>query len=333
MKIQSLNICFIISLCFSSLVVGQDIHWSQFNANPIFLNPANSGRFEGDYRFVGNRRNQWKSVTQPFTTTSFSADKSLTKNVGLGLLFFDDVAGDGKFRTNEFHINTSYRFNLNTDSTSTLYVGTNLGVNHRQVNWDLLSFDDQYNGIKYDPTLPTNELFTNQKKTNLTFGLGVVLSHQFKSFKLELNSGLFNINRPNQGFYNEKINRDVRSSNSLQITYPILRKFEIQPSFQYLIQGKYQTVLFGSNFKYQFIKTALKNVAFYTGGWIRNKDAYIFSIGADYQNWFLGLSYDINISSLTPASNYRGGTEFAIRYIIKKYKPKKISYRICPDYI
>jgi hypothetical protein len=29
----------------------------------------------------------------------------------------------------------------------------------------------------------------------------------------------------------------------------------------------------------------------------------------------------------------RGGVEFAVRYIIRKFKPKRIIHRVCPDYI
>ena len=59
----------------------------------------------------------------------------------------------------------------------------------------------------------------------------------------------------------------------------------------------------------------------------------LLSVGMDYQNWFAGLSYDINFSKLVPASNARGGIEIAVRYILHQFKPKKITHRICPDYI
>ena len=53
---------------------GQDIHFSQFYAAPHTLNPALTGSFDGDWRFAGNYRNQWKSVTEPFKTLALSAD-------------------------------------------------------------------------------------------------------------------------------------------------------------------------------------------------------------------------------------------------------------------
>jgi len=333
MKLKGLKFYFVICLCWSNFFLAQDIHWSQFNANPIFLNPANAGDFNGDLRFVGNRRSQWRSVTEPFTTTSISADKSFGNHFGAGVLFFDDVAGDGKFRTNEFQLNGSYKSNFGVDSASVFHFGAIIGVNYRQVNWGLLSFDSQYNGIGYDPSLPSNEASTIQKKSNLTLGFGAKFSHKFNKLKIEMSSGLFNINQPNQGFYGEKIKRDIRSNNSLKISYPLNSSFELIPSIQFQIQGKYQSLLLGSNIKYIFTQTSLKYIAFFAGGWLRNKDAFILSFGADYQNWFFGLSYDINTSSLNAASNFRGGTEFSLRYIIRKYKPKNTMHRICPDYI
>ena len=57
-------------LCFmmTSSVRSQDIHWSQFNDNQLFQNPGHAGHFDGDYRFIGNYRDQWRSVTVPFST-------------------------------------------------------------------------------------------------------------------------------------------------------------------------------------------------------------------------------------------------------------------------
>src|SRR5690606_3863044 len=73
--------------------------------------------------------------------------------------------------------------------------------------------------------------------------------------------------------------------------------------------------------------------ALYGGLFYRNKDAAFLSAGMDYNAWFVGISYDMNFSKLVPASRVRGGLEIAVRYIIHRFKPKKISHRICPVYI
>lgn len=314
----------------------QDIHWSQFNNNQIFQNPGNAGNFKGDYRFILNYRDQWRSVTTPFSTLSFSADSRLVKNnkVGIGALFFNDVAGDGKFRTVEFQTNFAYLIKLTTDSVHTLRPGINIGINHRQVNWDQFSFDNQYNGIAYNAALPTFENYQNQKNTNLSIGLGAVYEYFLNDHKkLTGGIGFYNLNRPNQGFFGEKVKRDIRTSLFIKGTYPINFDWDLIPSISFQIQGKYKEFIIGSSIKYTLIDRLGQYKAVYLGAWFRNKDAGYLSVGIDYQSWFLGLSYDINISKLIPASNLRGGIEVAARYIIHRFKPKKILHRACPDYI
>ncbi len=320
----------------SLVTEAQDIHWSQFNDNQIFQNPGNTGNFNGDYRIIANYRSQWKSVTIPFNTVSFSGDTRYEKNqnLGIGILFFNDAAGDGKFQTSEFQLNTSYKLIISKDSTHSIRPGINIGINHRQVNWDKFSFDNQYNGATYDPTLPTNETYQNQRNTNLSFGLGVV--HEYKQKerqKISSGIGFYNLNRPNQGFFGEKVQRDIRFSIFSKGTYQITNEIDILPSFALQIQGKYKEIIVGSNVKYILYQKPTLYQAVYAGLWLRTKDAGYLSVGMDYQNWFFGMSYDFNLSKLTTASNVRGGIEFAARYIIKRFKPKKINHRICPDYI
>lgn len=326
----------LLSATLFNRVFAQDIHWSQFNDNQIFQNPGNAGNFKGDYRIIANYRSQWKSVTVPFSTISFSGDTKLNKykKIGLGILFFNDAAGDGKFRTIEFQTNISYLLKLSSDSTHTLRPGVNIGVNHRQINWNQLTFDNQYNGITFDPTLPTNETYQNQQNTNISLGLGSVYEYR-KNDRHKISGGLsfFNINQPNQGFFGENVKRDVRTSIFVKGTYKLNERIDILPSISVQYQGKYQEMIVGSNIKYTLLQNSTHYQAFYFGGWLRRKDAGYLSVGLDYQNWFFGMSYDFNISKLIQASNVRGGIEFACRYIINRFKPKKISHRICPDFI
>lgn len=331
-KYYFLFICFFIrNFSFS-----QDIHWSQFNDNPLFQNPGNSGNFIGDYRFISNYRNQWKSVTTPFSTLNFSFDTKHKKhqNLGYGGLFFHDVSGDGKFRTIELQANLSYKLKMSKNENHILLLGLNLGLNHRQINFNLLSFDNQYNGMVYDPNLPSNEIYSSQKNTNLSIGTGIV--HEFhinKTNKISSGISFFNLNKPNQGFYNEIVYRDIRTTFYIKGIRKINFDINIIPSIQLNIQGKYKELIIGSSLKYSLIDKPRDYKAVYAGLWFRNRDAFYITTGLDYQNWFFGLSYDINVSKLVPASNLRGGFEAAIRYIIFSVKPKNVIHRICPDYI
>ncbi len=254
----------------------QDIHWSQFNNNQIFQNPGNAGFFKGDYRIIANYRQQWKSVTLPYTTFSFSGDTRLPQNqkIGLGLLFFNDQAGDGKFRTVEFQTNLSYRLNLTPDSVHTLRPGINIGINHRQVLWNQFSFDDQYNGAYYDPNLPTNENYQTQRNTNLSLGLGAVYEYAPTERKRVTGGiGFYNLNRPNQGFFGQKVPRDIRTSIFVKVSHPINDDWDLIPSVSFQVQGKYREFILGSNAKYTLINRLGQYRAVYFGAWWRNRDA------------------------------------------------------------
>lgn len=315
---------------------GQDIHWSQFNDIPLFQNPGNAGHFNGDYRFVGNFRDQWRSVTVPFSTFSLSADTRLynNKNVGLGFLFFNDVVGDGKMRTIEFQGNASFLMKITKDSMHTIRPGINVGMNHRQINWDQLYFDNQFNGINFDPNLPTGETYQTDRKTNLSVGVGAIYEYYIsKRKKMTAGLGFYNLNRPNQGFYGKDIQRDIRMNVFVKGLYKLDIDWDLVPSINLSIQGKYREFLIGSSLKYTLIEKAGTYRALYGGLWYRNRDAAYLSVGMDFQDWFVGLSYDINFSKLVPASNLRGGFEIAARYILNHYKPKKVIHRICPDFI
>lgn len=323
----------LVSVTFS---FAQDIHWSQFNDNPIFQNPGNAGMFQGDARFYANYRDQWRSVTVPFSTFSISGDGKLKKlpKLGLGGVFFHDVAGDGRFRTIELQANVNYELNLSKDNIHSIRPGINIGLNHRQLNADAFYFDNQYNGTQYDPSLPTGETFSSDKKSNFSVGAGVVYQWNIeKRKKITAGIGAFNLNRPNQGFFNQKISREIRFNIFGKGQFKIHFDWDILPEMQLNVQGKYFELMLGGRAKYILKDRLNEYLALYFGAYYRNQDAAVISLGADYQNWFAGLSYDLNFSKLVPASRVRGGIEFSLRYILFHLKPKKNIHRICPDYI
>jgi type IX secretion system PorP/SprF family membrane protein len=327
---------FLILLFLALHVKSQDIHWSQFNDNPLFQNPGNAGNFNGDFRFVGNYRDQWRSVTVPYSTLSFSTDTRLKKQsrIGLGIQFFNDNVGDGKFQTMEFQVSGSYKINLTSDSAHIIRPGITLGFNHRQVNWNKFSFDNQFDGVVYDPSLPTNETFQNQQMFNLSVGAGIIYqTNILKEFPISTGISLFNINRPNQSFYGAENLRDMRANIFAKGSYSLDMDWDLLPSINLNMQGKYREFILGSAVKYTLINKLGTYRAVYMGAWFRNRDAAYLTAGMDYQNWFFGISYDINVSKLVAASNGRGGLEVAIRYIWNIFKPSKNAHRICPDFI
>jgi hypothetical protein len=66
----------------------------------------------------------------------------------------------------------------------------------------------------------------------------------------------------------------------------------------------------------------------------RFNDALILYFGAEIEGFSCVVSYDVNTSSLTNASNNKGGFEFALVYQWKsKKKIKIVEQEICPKYL
>ena len=78
---------------------GQDPQFTQFYANPLYLNPAFAGTARCP-RVVLNYRNQWPALSGTFVTSSASYDQHI-KGIsgGLGFIVTHDQAGKGTLNT------------------------------------------------------------------------------------------------------------------------------------------------------------------------------------------------------------------------------------------
>lgn len=332
------NIIIGFGILFSFSARAQDIHFSQFDLSPINLNPALTGQFVGDYRFVGNYRTQWSSVTVPYNTFSFGADARNflpQKNYAGGIQINQDVAGDSRFRTFQANVSGSYLMPISDDSTQNLSFGLQTGFTNKNIDYDPLYFDVQYDGYAFDPTLSTQESFNNSSKTYVNLNTGIAYFNQIEKRKsIRAGIALFNITKPDQSFYNEAaIKLDRRLVIHANAEWKVSDKINVLPSLLYMRQGKYSEFNFGGSAKYILTDFIGLYRTVWLGMYYRNQDAGFITAGMDYDNWKVGVSYDINTSSLVPASRRRGGLELAVIYIINKTPFKRVQHRVCPDYI
>lgn len=316
----------------------QDIHFSQFYMNPVYLNPALTGNFDGDWRFSGNQRSQWRSVSRPFNTIGLSAENNeglILPGMAHAVNLFHDAAGDGNYRTIEMNISTSYRVYLDLDSVHSVTPGFQIGFNHRNIDFSKLNFDNQFNGFYYDPDLPTLETFSVARQTGLNFSLGTIYTWKPEERKqITAGIGWFNLPQAKQSFFgDELIKRDRRVVVHARGVYKLNFEWDLQPGLMMQFQGKYKEIVFGANARYIYKDKKGEYIAPYGGLWFRNRDALYLIVGAYYNQWIAGISYDVNLSQLAPASNVRGGLEFSVQYILHLFKPKNIQHRICPDYL
>ena len=133
------------------------------NQSYLNLNPALTGDFEGDYRFNGNFRNQWASVSEPFRTYSASVEGkqliSKLPKLDAGLLLFLDEAGVGGLQTFNAMLSLAYSFKLNKDSSLLLRSGIQTGLLSRSIHFDRFTFDRQFSRIGFNPQRDNGESF------------------------------------------------------------------------------------------------------------------------------------------------------------------------------
>src|SRR6187402_3812239 len=106
MKMRKLLVCFC-ALITSQAVKAQDPHFSQFFASPLTLNPAFTGKFDGQLRLAANHRDQWPSIPKAYVTTSASVDFSILKKkvgeydiLGIGISGLSDQSADNALKLN-----------------------------------------------------------------------------------------------------------------------------------------------------------------------------------------------------------------------------------------
>lgn len=322
-----------IILCFTK-VNAQDIHFSQYNASPLALNPALAGMNNCDYRVYANFRTQWLTVSSGNTYRTFAggADMAVGKITkynsfaGLGISFFSDQAGDINFNSNRVDLSFAYHFMLNRKGTMQISAGIQGGFNHRSINASKATFDSQYdpNSGTVDPS-GTRENFGRTKVMFGDAGLGLVYSAMAKGgSNYFIGFALNHINQPKISFYpngqdgtttgNQRLNMKVTIHGGAAI--PTGKRLTIMPNFLVLVQKTAYEFNVGCNFK-----TALGNnparstTALHLGVQYRGLlDAVIFNARFDIKGFSAGLSYDVNVSKLLPASKSIGAPEVSIMY-------------------
>jgi hypothetical protein len=102
-------------------------------------------------------------------------------------------------------------------------------------------------------------------------------------------------------------------------------------SGNYSRQANATNTVFGGAYGLNLNANATTPTTLYLGSWFRVGDAVIPYIGLEFNEFQLGASYDVNVSSLKPGSNMRGGAEFSLIYIRQPRDPnaKRLN---CPKF-
>lgn len=305
----------------------QDLHFSQFDVNVTTLNPGYTGVMKGDFRVANNYRNQWGTVSTPFTTFSVAYDmnvlnkkqnKGLT-DLGIGLGFFSDKIGTSNLSQNQFNFSISAIQQVNFDTK--LSLGLQGAYNQQSISMDNLTWDSQFVGHQFNESLPSQELFGNSKSNYIDINAGVLLVNESWDNRFTLGVAAYHVNSPKRNlFAGEKLAPKMVGHASYEIKLGrSMSTRSIIPKLLYTRQRKHDEILVGAVYR-NFLKQASKYTRFSTetfvdfGLYYRVQDAIVLSAGMHYKRFRFGVSYDSNVSKLSVASNTIGGFEVSLAY-------------------
>lgn len=308
----------------------QDIHFSQFDMQPLVVNPAFTGMFYGKVRANAIYRTQWGAVTRAYETYGLSVDKPLyTDNNGdylaAGLQAYKDQAGDGNLSNFTGLVSIAYHktFGNSDYRGSDLAIGLQGGYAQKSIDLSKLYFGDEFN----------NGQFTQGSTAEYGLGLGNSRSYylinaglcfsQAMNEKVSYVLGVAanNINQPNDGILkkqNSQVGLDMRYTAEFGMVLKIADRLSLRPAALFQYQATATEIVAGNEFHYSLTNNygdVNFTPAVFAGIWYRTGDAAMISAGMEISNFRISMAYDYNTSALNSASNGNGGFEIAVRYI------------------
>lgn len=309
-------------ILFVPHIKAQDIHFSQFYANAMTVNPAETGNFNSDFRISNIYRNQWKSIVGiPYKTLTIGFDKNFyinDNNFAWGVYIIHDQSGPAALTANKIYGSFAWHKTINSHK---IHVGIQPGFSFKSINSSELTFPSQYDRDMGDFNTGwyNNEANLNESLNYFDLNVGGIWSKPFGKIIPEIGFALFHINYPKETFYADGDKIALRKVFHASTRYNLNESFYITPRFLYMGQRKASDMILGGNFGYNVAKNQMKLKSVFFGpyfrsGFARNIDAAYFVIGGEFKTFDVGFSYDFNVSGLQTATNGRGAFEISFVY-------------------
>lgn len=310
----------VVLVFFSGKLLAQDPEFTQFYANPLYLNPAFAGTHNCP-RINMNYRNQWPSISGSFVTQSVSYDQHVNSiSGGLGLLVTNDVAAK-TLRT--LNASAIYSYQLKVSRSFSVRVGFQATFFQKKLDWSKLTFGDMIDprrGFVYT----TNDVPRGGSKSGIDFAAGILGFS--KTFYLGI--AAHHVTEPDESLVQGNSPIPMKITGHAGAIIPLSEgKYtendaKVSPNILFRQQGTFQQLNLG---------LYVTKGAFWGGVWYRNGDAFIALVGLQNDQFKLGYSYDVTTSKLTLAS---GGSHEISLGLLFTCKPPRKKYRTisCPSF-
>ncbi len=324
------NILFLFSLTISFLGSTQDAHLSMYDVAPLFLNPALTGVTDANHRVHVQYRTQWRSVNfKPYTSALVSYDMS-HKKWGFGAQVMNFRAGLGNFNVLSFLGSAAYTIPITKNRYHNLTFGLQGGIQQKSLEYQLLSFNNQYTlqgGGGFNTTLLSNENFGGQSVIVPIANAGVMYFNATPSKKINpfIGFSAFNLITPTESFFGKENKLPLRTYTNAGLRINFTEFIYFIPRAIWMQQKTATEITLSGEMGYYLKQSELYLLV---GGIYRNRDATAITFGARQSNYQLKVAYDFNISTLSRVSSGRGGFEIAFTYLFKKTVP--VEQKQCP---
>lgn len=299
----------------------QDVHFSQYYFSPLSLNPANTGNYDGDYRFFANYRSQWKEIGEAYDTYSAGGDFNFFPggiNCSGGFLFLNDRSG-GNLNVTKILPSFGIHHSL---SGFNFHAGLQPGFVIKSIDFYKNTYPNQlnWNTGQFDNTLPNMESNVSQRFSFLDLNAGIGVSKRFGKIEPELGYSWFHLNRPKESFLLNNNNRlPIRQAANLMLRLYAGKHLIFEGHSMYGFTSEVTDWVSGLNVEIVIRQNPLyKNSIFFGAMWRsglqRNPDAGILTAGLHYEKYTFGFSYDVTLSQLKTSVDMKGAFEIAIIY-------------------
>jgi len=307
----------------SGELLAQDPTFTQFYANPVYMNPALAGS-SGCPRVALNYRNEWPQLTGNYVTYAAAYD-SYFKNIsgGVGLVAMHDVQGQGTLQTSM--IGASYSYYLKVNRKFRLMFGTQAAYYQKYLDWSKLTFGDMIDprrGFIYQ----TGDVPRGNGRRGF-FDVSAGMVGFSKNFYF--GAAFHHLNRPDESLILGQSRLPIKITGHIGANIKLGQRGRyssttfLSPNIIYQNQNGFQQLNVGAYLKYE---------SFTIGAWYRNKDAFILTVGINTDNYRIGYSYDLTVSPL--GNGVSGGShEVSLGINLKCKKPARDFRRIsCPSF-
>lgn len=335
--LKRILLCLMIAV--SLVADAQDPQFTQFYANPLYLNPAFAGSARCP-RVNINYRNQWPALKETYITTSASYDQHFDAiNGGVGLMFLNDKAGEGTITTT--NISGMYAYQLNVNRKFTMRFGLQGTYVQKKLDFNKLTFGDMIDP-RYGFVYSTQELRPTESRGFMDFSTGV-LAYTSKVYG---GFAVHHLTEPDEAFI-------VKGTSKLPRKYTVhagamlpigdtygrgsrgrINRDEgtfISPNILYQQQAGFNQINIGMYILHSPIVGGL----WYRGNFGNDKflssDSFIALVGLQKGIFKFGYSYDVTVSAL---SNATGGSHELSLGLQFECRPKKKRFRAisCPSF-